>query len=177
LNTQADAISKFKDINDWKLNSRVFKLLDDTFGPHTIDRFATHNNNLLPRFNSLYWCPGVEAVDAFSQDFSNENNWCNPPFCLIPRLLDLLQLQNAEATIIIPFWWSRPWWPKLCPGGALFAAFVTSVVELPQVDDLFAPGYLAANESSMGKPHWRVLALRVSFKGEWARRARLKVSY
>ena len=47
-----------------------------------MDRFASHTNHLCPRFNSAFYCPGTEAVDAFSQDWGGENNWVNPPFGL-----------------------------------------------------------------------------------------------
>ena len=38
-----------------------------------IDRFAKHfNSNILP-FNSLAWVSGVENLDEFSENLSNEN--------------------------------------------------------------------------------------------------------
>ena len=42
--------------------------------PHAMDRFANHENTQLPRFNSRFWCPGTEAVDAFSVSWAGENN-------------------------------------------------------------------------------------------------------
>jgi hypothetical protein len=45
----------------------------------TIDRFANFNNKKLNRYNSLYWNPGSEAIDAFSQNWQFENNWLVPP--------------------------------------------------------------------------------------------------
>ena len=54
------------DYADWQLNPIIFAELDSLWIPHTVDRFASHNNALLPRFNSRYWFPGTEAVDAFT---------------------------------------------------------------------------------------------------------------
>nr|XP_006819126.1 PREDICTED: uncharacterized protein LOC102809450 [Saccoglossus kowalevskii] len=50
-------------------------MLDKIWGPHSIDRFASCHNAQLPRFNSAAWNPGTEAVDAFCQNWSTENNW------------------------------------------------------------------------------------------------------
>lgn len=172
-NVEADMFSKRGDDNGWMLNPTIFEKLDSMWGPHTIDRFATHHNTMLPRFNSMFWCPGAEAVDCFAQDLSKDNNWCNPPFWLIPRLLQLLSQQRAEATLVVPLWPTRPWWTKLCPGGRLFGAFVIAYEELPCGPKLFAPGMAAANERGAGPPTWQVLAVRVSFKAGWQQRSRL----
>ncbi|CAC5391543.1 unnamed protein product [Mytilus coruscus] len=73
-NTKADYISKMIDIEDWGTNKEFFKLVDDMWGPHTVDRFASNLNKQLPIFNSKFWNPGVEAVDAFTQNWKNEVN-------------------------------------------------------------------------------------------------------
>ena len=69
------------------VNPYIFQGIDSIWGPHTIDRFATHYNRQLPRFNSRFWNPNSEAVDAFTCDWSGENNWLCPPVYLIPRVL------------------------------------------------------------------------------------------
>ena len=51
LNVIADAESQEKpDAADWKLNSEVFKVLNHSFGPFTVDLFANRNNTQLERF-------------------------------------------------------------------------------------------------------------------------------
>ena len=52
LNERADFISRIVDYDDWYLNPSVFAWLDAIWGPHTVDRFADHNNSQLPRYNS-----------------------------------------------------------------------------------------------------------------------------
>ena len=161
LNCEADHVSKWHDGNDWQLNPKWFAILDRRFGPHTVDRFATHVNTLLPRFNSFFSCPGTEATDCFTQIWTLENNWCNPPFCIIGRLLRFIQSQRAKATVVIPLWKSAVWWPTLCPSGEFFAPWVVSVVPLPRSADLFFPGKASGNAFGVGPPRWNVLALRV----------------
>ena len=65
------------DFDDWKLNPwpGVFMELDCMFGPHSVNRFACFHNKQVDRFNRRYWNPGSEAVDAFTVDWSGENNW------------------------------------------------------------------------------------------------------
>ena len=44
LNTQADFISKLRDCNDWQITRDVYQQLDSTWGPHTLDYFASFYN-------------------------------------------------------------------------------------------------------------------------------------
>ena len=144
-NKEADALTRVFDKDDWKLNPRLFQMAQDLWGPHDIDRFAGQNNNLLPVFNSLRHCPGSAGVNALNQtNWGNRNNWCNPPFPLIPDLLAVLKEQVAEATVVVPIWPSRPWWPSLLARGDLFAPFVVGCKQLSQ------RGYVLARP-----PMWR----------------------
>ena len=86
LNEIADCLSK-KHKDDWKINPSTFILLNHKWGPYTIDRFASRDNNQLPRFNSRFLCPESEAVDGFSQNWEGENSWLCPPPCLIVRTI------------------------------------------------------------------------------------------
>ena len=73
-NEQADYLSRIQDKDDWAVKARVFQTLNQLWGPYTIDRFADHLNTKLPRFNSRYWCPGTEAVDAFTCNWGRDLN-------------------------------------------------------------------------------------------------------
>ena len=111
-NEVADYISRIVDYDNWMLNPVVLRELDSVWGPHTIDRFADWCSNQTPRFNSHYWCPGVEAIDAFTCDWGCDNNLCCPPLFLIPRMLK--HATKDMATLIIPNWVSAPFRPLLC---------------------------------------------------------------
>ena len=73
-NQYADYLSHIVDSNDWQLNPTVFTLLDSVYGLHSIDRFASAHNAQLSRFNSRFWNPGSEAVDAFTGNWIGEDN-------------------------------------------------------------------------------------------------------
>ena len=58
LNKKADYLSHIIDYDDWKLNPLVFAELDDAWGPHSVDRFASFHNCQVDRFNSSCWLKG-----------------------------------------------------------------------------------------------------------------------
>jgi hypothetical protein len=78
-NTKADYISKMVDHEDWGVTDTFFEFIDNLWGPHSVDRFASVVNKKISRFNSLFWNPSSEAVDAFTQNWSGENNFLVPP--------------------------------------------------------------------------------------------------
>ena len=101
-NIIADKLSRWQDKNDWMLNPELFKLVDQKWGPHSIDRMATMTNHQVKRFNSYHWNPLAEAIDAYSQKWRGENNYVNPPFGQIGKVLEKIEEEKAECTIIAP---------------------------------------------------------------------------
>ena len=159
-NELADALSRVIDYDDWSIEPSVFAWVDQIWGPHTIDRFASSHNSQLPRFNSRYWDKGSEAVDAFTVDWAKENNWWCPPVCLVCRVLQHAKNCNSVGTLVVPSWRSAPFWPIICPDGQHFASFILDVVNLPNTGNLIVPGKQGA---SLPVDHCQVLALRVNF--------------
>ena len=83
-----------------------FCYLETNWGSHTIDRFADYLNTKLPRFNSKYWNPGSESIDAFICDWEHENNYLCPPIPLIPRVLRHAENCLPQGTLVLPVWFS-----------------------------------------------------------------------
>ena len=131
-NQGADNLSRGLDSDDWQVQKWVFQALDMAWGKHTIDRFASHLNSHCSRFNSRFWCPGTEGVNAFDQSWSGECNWVVPPPKDALRSLRKLETDNAIATFVVPIWRSAPFWPVLQPSGNGFAKFVKTYKILPQ---------------------------------------------
>ena len=113
LNSRADFLSRLESTHEWKLHSNLFRQLDQLWGPHTVDRFAASHNAQLEVFNSLYWDPKTSAIDTMAQNWVGENNFVNPPFCLTPRILQLVEKQGVMATLIAPWWPAQPWFCQL----------------------------------------------------------------
>ena len=78
-NQLADYLSKLTDFDDWGIHSDIFQWLNTLWGPFTVDRFATWYNTECISFNSRFWNPGSEGVDAFIQNWQGENNRVVPP--------------------------------------------------------------------------------------------------
>ena len=162
-NEIADYISRIVDYDDWFINPAVFAWVNEFWGPHTVDRFANNYNTQLPRFNSRFLCPRGEAVDAFTVDWSGENNWWCPPPVLIPRVVRHAELCKASGTLVVPCWESAPYWPLLCPSGEGFASFVVDYLPLPMEVNTFCPGRSGAVLFNGKAPNSAVFALRVEF--------------
>lgn len=124
-NELADCISKVIDVDDWQLSNDFFDYLNSLWGPFSIDRFANHYNTKLERFNSKFYVPNTEAVDAFLQNWSGENNLFVPPVNDILRVLKKLeQSENIVGTLIIPHWTSKAFWAVIQKDG-VFAKFIS----------------------------------------------------
>ena len=168
-NAKADYLSRLVDADDWYLNPQLFQLLSSLWGPFDIDRMADHNNTQLKRFNSKFWCPGTEAIDCFTQNWSHCNNWVCPPPALLLSVLKHMAFWKASGVLVVPEWKSAPFWPTICPYPPLFASFITGVYYIPRNHDVFIPGpstlraYRDNDSVFQGCPKFNVLALRVSF--------------
>jgi hypothetical protein len=138
-NTTVDKISRIVDLDDWQLSPKLFQILDKKWGPHTIDRFASPYNTQLPRFNSRFYSPGSEAVDAFTLNWHNENNWLCPPVNQIVKVIAHLSDCKSVGTLIVPFWPSAPFWPVLVPQPGTYMTGVVDSVTLPLLPDTFLP--------------------------------------
>lgn len=113
-NWKADQLSRMSSTYEWQLHPNLFKLIDRTWGPHHIDRFASFITTQLPIYNSLFWDPGTSGVDALAQtNWGQMNNFVNAPFALLPKVLDVICQQKAFATVIAPKWEGQVWFTRL----------------------------------------------------------------
>ena len=101
---KADTIRKVIDYDDWETAEFLFKELD---------RFADNRNAKLKKFNPKRWCSDTAAVDAFSQDWSKDNNYLVPPIHLIAKVIDHLIITKSVGTHVVPWWPSAPFWPSV----------------------------------------------------------------
>ena len=160
-NTKADYLSNVIDYDDWQTTNEFFELIDSIWGPHTVDRFASADNAKLQRFNSLFWHPSSEAVDAFSKSWRLENNWLVPPIALVCRTIKHLLFCRAEGTLIVPKWPSSPFWTLLFDVDMKYRDYVYDVLEFAPKQNVFRHGL---NKNSLfGSDHFnsRVLAVRL----------------
>lgn len=113
FNCVADALSKTIDFDDWTTTRDFFNYIEQLWGPFSIDRFASDKNSKTVRFNTKYWNPNSEAVDAFSQDWAHDCNWLVPPVHLICRSILHAKRCHAAGALLVPLWSSAAYWPML----------------------------------------------------------------
>jgi hypothetical protein len=65
-NLIADKLSRLHIGDSWKLNPDVFAMIQSMTIPFTIDRFACKANSLLGTYNSYFYEPLSNGVDAFA---------------------------------------------------------------------------------------------------------------
>ena len=164
-NQLADYFSRIIDYDDWYIDQAVYKMLDTTWGPHTVDWFATAYNAQVQRFNSRFACPGSEAVDAFTVDWSKENNWWCPPPMLVPRVLRHAECCKAQGTLVVPLWESALFWPLLYHHARGWVPFVKGWLSLPLSEQLIRPGRSGSSLCKGKFPNTEVMAIQLDFEG------------
>ncbi len=113
-NERADYLSNLLDVDDWGVTEEFFQKMDILFGKHDVDRFATFYNKKCDRYNSLFWNPQMKALNAFTQDWSKDNNWIVPPVNLVLSVIKKIEsMSHIRATLVVPSWRSYDFWPVL----------------------------------------------------------------
>ena len=114
-NLQADFLSRsIKDKYNYKLNQSVFRTICKQLQIQpTIDLFAADNNHQLPRYYTMRPSPTSTGTDAFKHNWSKEIAYANPPWPLIPKMLDKIIKDQATVLTVLPLWTCKPWWPRV----------------------------------------------------------------
>jgi hypothetical protein len=153
-NIYADRLSREPDVHNWMLHPKLFSLLEQRWGPHTVDRFASLLTAQLPRFNTRFWEPLSEGVDAFAQCWTQENNYVNPPWALLPQVINKVIQDRAVATIIAPEWPGQPWFQTLR------SIMIALPMYLPKHQQTFH--FMGPNPEPRKNHRWTIAAWRVS---------------
>ena len=144
-----------------KLLKIFFHFVDQVWGPHTIDRFASVSNTKLSRFNSLFWYPESEAVDAFTQSWRFENKWLVPPIKLVYRTINHIVVRRGNGTLIVPKWLSGDFWTLLFGKNMEYRRYVVDVLEFTPYQNDFKHGSNSKSLFGSDRFNSRVLAVRL----------------
>jgi hypothetical protein len=98
---------------DFCLTRQTFAQVEDRFGPHSIDRFASDRSHQLPRYNTKYFSPKAEGLDAFSLNWAGDNNYLFPPPSLVGQAMYHASVCGADITIVYMQRFSRPYMQSL----------------------------------------------------------------
>ena len=125
--TLADAVSKFKDTDDWGLSEKSFKILQDLSPTKfTLDTFANCTNKKCPKFYSKVPSPGSSGVNCFMYDWGNEYVYCCPPVKLVPDVIRHISTVPCMGVLVVPYWKTDKFWPLITLDGAHLSAIFTS---------------------------------------------------
>ena len=96
------------------LNPKIFdeaqKIL--SFQPQ-VDCFATRINTLLPEYFSKRTGPEAKFMDTFTVNWHPYLCYPFPPFSLLPRVLQKIQVEQVEALIVAPYWPTQSWFIQI----------------------------------------------------------------
>ena len=147
---------------EWAIDRKFFRRLDQQWGPHHVDLFASPINHHLPRY--MTWKPSEGAVghDALQHLWKPLGNvYLCPPWNLISPALQKIKQEKIMATIITPHWPSAVWFPTIK------AMTTAPPIHIPRHQVLPAPGN--APDILEKNPHWSLCAWRINGAASWTR--------
>ena len=154
---EADEPSRLVDTSVYQLHPDWFRLLEQRYGPHDVDLFASHTNTHLPRFFSRFHCPGTAGVDSLQQPWAGLNAYGHPPITpdFLLSVVQKVREERATVTLVVPYWTAQPWWQ-------LLMELASDVLFLPSSTGLFTPAGKGPGRFPR-PPVWRVVAVRVTW--------------
>jgi hypothetical protein len=150
-----DGLSRWVDVNDWTLVDPVWRRLSMWNPRLTVDRFVSRENAKLKRWNSRFHEPGAEAVDALREDWRGEINYACPPLALLSQVIELIRVQEADVTLVVPVWPGQPWWPIL----RILAPRRDQWLELGNGREIFSAGL--SGKGAVFRHDWEFVAVRL----------------
>lgn len=143
-NTEADFQSRaIRSSAEWMLDPQIFHKIIQRLGPCNVDLFATRINAQLSRYVTWKPEPFAMATDALQISWKGLWGYAFPPFSLIGKCLQKLEMEQSEILLIAPIWPQQPWYPLL------LEALMEIPVQLPTHNKLLTDPF--------GQPHPLIL--------------------
>jgi hypothetical protein len=165
-NVVADDLSRIVDYDDYGVSDEFYQYVDELYGPHSVDRFANDQNRKLARYNSLFWTPDTEAVDAFSVHWGGENNWLVPPIFLLSKALNFLLFCKAMGTVVAPYWPSSPFFPLLFADASIFAPYIVEVLTFKEASKIYVQGQYKGSIFGSERFSSKVMVIRLDCRNQ-----------
>jgi hypothetical protein len=125
----ADLGSKYRDTDDWSIDSKSFAYLQTFAGSQvTCDVFAYNTNARVCKFYSKIQSPGCSGINAFAMDWSKDFNWVCPPVKEIVHVIRHIFKQDCSGILVVPNWPTSLFWSKITTDGKhLFPSFIKHI--------------------------------------------------
>lgn len=94
-----------------------------------MDLFANTINKKCVRFYSKFCVPGSSGIDAFEQNWLNENSWAVPPFNLVGKFLEKFAENGSSSVLAVPKWPSAMFWPLL-QKSSIYSKFIAEFFDV-----------------------------------------------
>ena len=114
-NTEANRESRLsRKETEWCLDRSIYSAFIQKLDViPDIDLFASRLNHQLKPYIAYRPYPGALAVNAFHISWKEYTFYAFPPFCIIQRALQKINIDQATGIIIVPNWPTQTWWPYL----------------------------------------------------------------
>ena len=113
-NIEADKKSQCLGLEtEWSLLAAEFCRVETRYGPFDIDLFASRINRKVQCYVSRYKDSEAWRTDTFSFSWSQLFAYIFPPFSIILRVLNKIEMDEADCVVIVPCWKTQVWFPKL----------------------------------------------------------------
>ena len=99
------------DCEQVKLDPKIFRLaIKELHFKPSADLFASATHHQLPRYYSKTYNSKAVRTNAFSINWNLEATpYVNPPWSLIPNVLDKISTEQVKVMIVLPFWTQADW--------------------------------------------------------------------
>jgi hypothetical protein len=158
---RADGLSKCIDTDNWSVGQGDFVFLCSSFGPFTVDLFASATNAKVERFFSYSHEHECSGVDAFAADWAGEMAYAAPPVSLVIRCIRKIVVTRMTGLLLIPMWRSARFYTFAFPDGRHLASVFSemSVVRIATVN------WDISVKDAIGNKTISFLALRIASTG------------
>ena len=111
-NKRADWLSRNPDPKNYRVHPEIFQAACRHFGfTPDVDLFASRQNRQCQRYAS--WRADLKSLgNAFALNWGKYQAWLNPPWELIPQVLQKIKEDRARALVCFPVWRAAQWWPQ-----------------------------------------------------------------
>ena len=115
----ADAPSRQRGLDMWSLHlptqQELLRLVESTLGSKVCtDPFACRQSAVAPRFATPLHCRHSAAFNGLLLDWSQPVTlWLNPPWHLLPQVLEKLRVSRARGILVYPYWPLQPWFQEV----------------------------------------------------------------